>query len=498
MLFCPSRGASIPGTSALCIGWRSRANQSGGTGANLWTRIALGSLVVGVFATAALAQLPDDEHRLVLFTGQTNVPPGLQYRTSFATQTNYVRARVAGNVKAAGGAGNDIRVLILKNGSAVYDSGRRRSVVMSVDFSEPGQYTLVFDNSFSTLSPKIVSGTISLVYSGVDSAKNAAFRQELIDDNSRGNRILQRLYDALKADEQFLGTTQLSSAPTLRLIENPTINAAGNWAGNFIAVNRGTFQFAHNIDDGDDVLSFVLAHELGHIFYRHPGYGSATQGVKGIFDELRGVTALDRVQEQEADLLGIRISCQAGFDPHGSLTLMDKFAEQDPTANSFMKNHPAAIERRSYLTGEVQKCVASRTNTFSTKQSPVTSVTETGRSMWHISNDPNAEWTFERGKGYLFGERVLPERLTRNGDYDLLDLKASGDTYTGVRRERLTVMPSPDDPAKVCQWEFAVEVTAHQGVIEGRWERYSENRFDPATCRWRGERGWQPVAWMAE
>jgi len=34
------------------------------------------------------------------------------------------------------------------------------------------------------------------------------------------------------------------------------------------------------------------------------------------------VTALDRVQETEADILGIRVACQAGFDPQGMLILM--------------------------------------------------------------------------------------------------------------------------------------------------------------------------------
>ncbi len=214
-MFYLSCESSIPDKSASGLDCGGSANKLGCAPPSRWIRIALVSLTIAAFATAALAQSPDDEHRAVLFTGQTNIPPGRQLRTPFSTQTNYVRARIAGSLQAAGGTGNDIRILVLKNGSAVYDSGRRRSVVMSVDFSEPGQYVLVFDNSFSAISPKVVSGTISLVYSGVDTEKNGAFRQESIEDNLQGNRVLQRLYEALKSDERVLGTTQLSSVPAL-------------------------------------------------------------------------------------------------------------------------------------------------------------------------------------------------------------------------------------------------------------------------------------------
>src|SRR5258708_3297598 len=94
-----------------------------------------------------------------LFNGQVQVGPGKRYVSTFTTRSNFKNGKIAGHVQAQGGAGNDIRVMVLKGQSLVYDSGRRRSVVLSVDFSEPGQYTLVFDNSFSMLSPKLVAGT---------------------------------------------------------------------------------------------------------------------------------------------------------------------------------------------------------------------------------------------------------------------------------------------------------------------------------------------------
>ena len=279
------------------------------------------------------AQAQDDARQEVLFNGRVQVSPGKRYQVSFTTRSNFRNARIAGNVQAQGGAGNDIRVLVLKGQSLVYDSGRRRSVVMSVDFSEPGQYILIFDNSFSVVSPKIVTGTISLVHWGVNAEQNEADKQEAIAHYRQASGVMQRLYAALKADERVWGTTQLFAMPAIRLNNESSINAVANWTTNSIQVNRGLFRLTDKVGEkGEDVLAATLAHEMSHIFYRHPGYGSSGEGVKGLFDELRGVTVLDRVQEEEADILGIRVACQAGFDPQGMLILMRVFAQLESSA----------------------------------------------------------------------------------------------------------------------------------------------------------------------
>lgn len=304
----------------------------------------------------ACAQDPEPQ-RETLFSGQVQVGPGQRYQLPFATQSNFRNARIAGNVHAQGGSGNDIRVFVTRGQSLIYDSGRRRSVVMSVDFSEPGNYVLIFDNSFSVVSPKVVSGTISLVHWGVDAERNAADRAAAIANRAQATRVLDRLYAALKADERVLGTTQLSAVPTVQLSDDDSINAWANWSTNTITLNRGVFRLVERAGDkGEDVLPATLAHELAHIFYRHPGYGASTQGPTGLFDELIGVTALDRVQEKEADVLGIRVACQAGFNPQGMLILMRVFEQIDPRASSFMQNHPTALERLQYLQTEAQRC----------------------------------------------------------------------------------------------------------------------------------------------
>jgi hypothetical protein len=322
--------------------------------ASLWAIMMLSFVVSSASGQGYNAAEP---LRQQLFNGQLQIAAGKRYALAFTTQSSFRNARIAGNVQAQGGTGNDIRVLVIKGQSLIYDSGRRRSVVMSVDFSEPGQYVLIFDNSFSLVSPKVVAGMISLVHWGLDAEQNAQDRHNAIEHVTQATGILHRLYAALKADERIWGTSQVFAEPVIRLNNDDTINAAGNWTTNSIQVNNGLFRLTDKVGEkGEDVLAATLAHEMGHIFYRHPGYGSSGPGVKGFFDELRGITALDRLQEKEADILGIRVACQAGFDAEGMLILIRVFAQLDSSASSFMKNHPAAVERYSYLQGEATKC----------------------------------------------------------------------------------------------------------------------------------------------
>jgi len=233
------------------------------------------------------SQAQDDDaqrQQQVLFNGEVQVPPGKRYNLTFTTRSNFRNAQIAGSVQAQGGAGNDIRVLVAKGQSLIYDSGRRRSVVMSVDCSEAGHYVLMFDNSFSLVSPKIVAGTISLVHWGVNVEQNEADRQEAITHYTQASGIMQRLYAALKADERVWGTAQLFAVPAIRLNNESSINAAASWATNSIQVNRGLFRLTDRAGDkGEDVLAATLAHEMSHIFYRHPGYGPFWPGRKGAF-----------------------------------------------------------------------------------------------------------------------------------------------------------------------------------------------------------------------
>ena len=73
-----------------------------------------------------------------------------------------------GHFVAAGGTGNDIRIMLLdqtnflnwKNGhqaQTLFNSGKMTAVDMAVPITQAGNYYLVLDNTFSAFTEKVVS-----------------------------------------------------------------------------------------------------------------------------------------------------------------------------------------------------------------------------------------------------------------------------------------------------------------------------------------------------
>jgi TonB family protein len=54
------------------------------------------------------------------------------------------------------------------------------------------------------------------------------------------------------------------------------------------------------------------------------------------------------MEEKEADLLGIQLACDAGYDPTGSLILMQRFAKEGSNIE-FLSTHPSPLNREEYL-----------------------------------------------------------------------------------------------------------------------------------------------------
>jgi hypothetical protein len=480
------------------------------------------------FLTAPVSgQLSDsDRQEEIIFNDQVEIGSGKQYQIPFATRTNFRNGRIAGNVQAIGGSGNDIRVLVMKNKNVIYNSGQRRSVVMSVDISEPGRYVLVFDNSFSLLSAKTVTGRISFVHWGVDVEKNAAERREAQDRYQKTVAIISRLYKALKADERVWGTSQMFAQPRVIPVDDRTINAAAS-SNNTIRVNRGLYDFTDSVGDekGDDVLAAVLAHEMSHLFYRHPGYGTG-KGLKSIFDELQGISALDRVQEQEADILGTRLMCQAGFDPRGMLILMKKFIEIDPSASSFARTHPVGAERYKYLQGEVSKCelFQSKTEKSDSRMAENRPIQEGAASaptksqqllpsntptsavfttIWKLAQDPTSRWKLKIEETYIYAERIMLREQSELGDFDTVEIRKQGDIFKGKQHIKATVKVRTSGifaevKPQTCTWDFEAEITSITSLrIEGRWEGYPRGtHLDGRQCKFVGDRTWEDFTWI--
>ena len=314
------------------------------------------------FQEALLAQFssPDPKRQeRILFGFPVSVQPGYAYQIPFTVYSYYHNARIAGNVTARGGSGNDIEVKIVKDGSVIYSSGRRRSVVLSVPCEKAGRYTLILDNGFSMLSKKLVQGKISLVHWGEDVERSQQEKEASKRRLELARKIVGVLHSTLRSNEHRWGTSQLRSTPTVRLVQGDAPNAYAAWWNNTISVTPGLLELAESEpQQEEDILAGVLAHELSHIFYRHYK-GSKAQS---LWDEILGKSSLDRIQEKEADVLGVRIACEAGYDPTGFVTYFEKSPGR---SSSFMSTHPSRRQRLDYLRAEAASCMV---NTYTRRR----------------------------------------------------------------------------------------------------------------------------------
>jgi hypothetical protein len=115
-------------------------------------------------------------YTVTLLSGSMAVnAPSYSY-VQFEVPNGATDVTVTGNFVASGGMGNDIKVYIMsstdflnwQNGhqaSAYYDSGKVTAGDLSLSLPAGQSYYLIFDNTFSIISGKTVSGTITLTYS---------------------------------------------------------------------------------------------------------------------------------------------------------------------------------------------------------------------------------------------------------------------------------------------------------------------------------------------
>ena len=153
------------------------------------------------------------------------------------------------------------------------------------------------------------------------------------------------------------------------------------WAlpGGKIAINRGLLVELRN----EAELAAVLAHEIVHAAARHGAKrierSMLTQGAVAItaittagtqYGDLASQLAqggsllinqkYSRDAERESDYYGTRIMAQAGYDPHGAVTLQETFvslsgAKQQAFIDGLLASHPASTERVNNNRGLVKQ-----------------------------------------------------------------------------------------------------------------------------------------------
>lgn len=154
------------------------------------------------------------------------------------------------------------------------------------------------------------------------------------------------------------------------VFDTPEINAfvlPGGKVGFF----RGLIDEARS----DDEIAAVMGHEIGHVEARHAAermsqqaalelgvslaaaalseeYGRNAETIAGALGAgaLYGVILpYSRMQELEADRLGVRLMTNAGYDPSGALLFWRRMAGDGAGALEWMSTHPADARRLAEL-----------------------------------------------------------------------------------------------------------------------------------------------------
>lgn len=164
--------------------------------------------------------------------------------------------------------------------------------------------------------------------------------------------------------QRIVAQTELAQAPwEFHIVADPRINAF-NIPGGHVYVNTGLFQAADNVAE----LVGVLSHEISHGVARHGteqlskaygfniiaglALGANPPVYQQLVTQIVGAGAFakfGRDAEREADLLGVRYMYEAGYDPHGMVTMFQELLsrrESSPGAvDQFFASHPLTEER---------------------------------------------------------------------------------------------------------------------------------------------------------
>jgi predicted Zn-dependent protease len=182
-----------------------------------------------------------------------------------------------------------------------------------------------------------------------------------------GERLSQQVFwDMPLADWEFV------------VFKDPTVNAEATMGGK-IYVNTGLFN--EGIVTSEDELAAVVAHEIAHVTARHKqdmdsqlGLVEAASGIASLGTTIATggminvaapsmaghLFAYKRVQEAEADHIGIIYMAEAGFDPQAAITVMEKMAASYGGGGSTKWNdtHPLPEDRVDALHSYLEEATA--------------------------------------------------------------------------------------------------------------------------------------------
>jgi predicted Zn-dependent protease len=207
-------------------------------------------------------------------------------------------------------------------------------------------------------------------------------KQLILMPDTQVDQMGLQAFDTLKKDKPVSTNARYNQIARC-IAGNITQTIGGNWEvvvfedssfnafalpGNKIGVYSGMF----NLVENQDQLAAVIGHEIGHVLAKHSNerasqemavssgmaliqavstptsaLGQTAFGLLGVGAEYGVLMPYGRLQESEADIVGLDLMAKAGFDPRQSINLWQKMeqATQGQQPVEFLSTHPSHATR---------------------------------------------------------------------------------------------------------------------------------------------------------
>ncbi|MGO4354420.1 M48 family metalloprotease [Rhizobium sp. RAF36] len=181
--------------------------------------------------------------------------------------------------------------------------------------------------------------------------------------DAKTERLVARIAGALTAVSE-----NPSQSYRITILNSPAINAFA-LPGGYLYVTRGLLALANDASE----VAAVLSHEMGHVTANHgierqkreeaeviasrvvaEVLSSDIAGKQALARGKLRLAAFSRQQELQADVIGVRMLGEAGYDPYSAARFLDsmaaysRFMSADPDADQsldFLSSHPNSAQR---------------------------------------------------------------------------------------------------------------------------------------------------------
>lgn len=193
-------------------------------------------------------------------------------------------------------------------------------------------------------------------------------------------KVVYNTYDARRVKAIGAKIAAAANRPDFKwefnLVENKAMNAFC-LPGGKVVVYTGILKAAKN----DAQLATVMSHEVAHALARHgaermssakiqqglqaignivlastaPQYTNAFNQAYGIGSQLGVMLPYGRLQESEADEIGIYLMAKAGYNPYEALNFWKNMSAGKKATNEFFSTHPSSSTRIQKINNVIAK-----------------------------------------------------------------------------------------------------------------------------------------------